>query len=46
MVLDRLSIGKVVKTFDGSGGSAGLSILELGPPEGVDPNEVSFDLSP
>ena len=45
-VVDRLSIGEVVKAPGGSGGSAGPSIQALGPPEGVNSIKVSFDLSP
>jgi hypothetical protein len=44
-VLDRPSIGKVANTPCGSSGSAGPSIQALGPPEGADPIEVSYDLS-
>ena len=45
-VLDRPSISEVAKTPSGSDGSAGPSIQALGPPKGVNPIEVSSDLSP
>ena len=45
-VLDRPSIGEVAKTPSGSDGLTGPSIQELVPLEGVDPIEVSSDLSP
>ena len=45
-MLDRPSIGEVDKVPGGSGVSAGPSIYALGPPEGVDPIEVSSNLSP
>ena len=45
-VLNQLSIDKSVKTSSGNGGLAGPSIQVLGPLEGVDPIEVSSNLSP
>jgi hypothetical protein len=44
--LDELSIGEVAKVPGGSDGSTGPSIKALGPPEEVDPIDMSFDLSP
>ena len=46
VVLNRPSISEVDKVPSGSGDSAGPSIQALGPPKGVDPIEVSSDLSP
>jgi hypothetical protein len=46
VVLDRPSIGEAAKTPGDSDGLAGSSIQALGPLEGVDPIEVSSDLSP
>ena len=45
-VLDRPSIDKADKVPSSGGGLAGPSIQALGPLEGVDPIEVSSDLSP
>jgi hypothetical protein len=45
-LLARPSTGEADKTPGGSDGSAGPSIQVLNPPEGVDPLEVSSDLSP
>ena len=46
VVPSHLGIGEKGKTPGGSDGSAGPSIQALGPLEGVDPIEVSIDLSP
>ena len=45
-MLNQPSIGKAVKTSGGHNGSTSPSIRALGPLEGVDPIQVSFDLSP
>jgi hypothetical protein len=45
-VLDRLSIGKTIKTSSNSGGSAGPSIQALGSQKGADLIKVSSNLSP
>ena len=44
--LDRPSIGEAARAPSGSNGSAGPSIQALSPRKGVDPIEVSFNLSP
>jgi hypothetical protein len=45
VVPGHLGVGEAAKTPGSSDGSAGPSIQALGPIEGVEPIEVSFDLS-
>ena len=45
-MLDRSSIGEAARALGGSNGSASPSIQALSPPKGVDPIEVSSNLSP
>ncbi|XP_066373583.1 uncharacterized protein [Miscanthus floridulus] len=45
-MLNQPSIGKAVKTSGSRNGSTSPSIRALGPLEGVDPIQVSFNLSP
>jgi hypothetical protein len=45
-MLNRPSIGEAAKTPSSSDGLANPSIQVLSPPEGVNPIEMSFDLSP